>query len=60
MIVMVTAIMPVACISLALIPSDAPPMDPLSMVDAFQYAINSDDIDALLVLFADEAVVIDK
>ena len=55
-----TALMLVACISPALIHGDAPPMDPLPMVDAFHYAINSNDIDALLVLFADDAVVIDN
>ena len=59
-IVIVTAMMLVGCISLALIPSAAPSMDPLSVVDAVHYAINSDDIDALLVLFADDAVVIDN
>jgi hypothetical protein len=59
-IVIVTAMMLVACISLALIPSDAPPMDALSMVDVFHQTINSDDVDALLVLFADDAVVMDN
>ena len=59
-IVIVTAMMLVGCISLALIARYAPPMDPLSVVDAFHYAINSDDIDALLMLFADNAVVIDN
>ena len=55
-----TALMLVACIGPALIPSDAPPMDPLSLVDVFHQTINSDNADALLVLFADEAVVIDN
>ena len=50
----------VACISPALIGGDAPPMDALSMVDAFHQTINSDDVDALLVLFSDDAVVIDN
>ena len=50
----------VACNSPALIHRDAPPMDPLSMVDVFHQTINSDDVDALLVLFADDAVVIDN
>ena len=59
-IVIVTAMMLVACISLALIPSDAPPMDPLSMVDAFHNAINSDDVDAMMALFADDATVNDN
>jgi len=59
-IVIVTAMMLVACISLTLIPSDAPPMDPLSIVDAFHNAINSDDVDAMLALFADDATVTDN
>ena len=55
-----TALMLVACISLALIPSAAPPMDSLSMVDAFHDAVNSEDVDAVLALFADSAVVTDN
>jgi hypothetical protein len=55
-----TALMLVTCIGPALIPGDAPPMDPLSLVDVFHQTINSDNADALLVLFADEAVVIDN
>jgi hypothetical protein len=58
--VIATATILVACISQALIPSDAPPMDPLSMVDVFHQTINGDDMDALLVLFSDDAVVIDN
>jgi len=50
----------VACISPVLIPGDAEAMDPLSMVDVFHQAINSDDVDALLVLFADDAIVVDN
>ena len=50
----------VACISPALIPGNAPPADPLSMVDVFHQTINRDDVDALLVLFADDAVVVDN
>jgi len=50
----------VACISPSLIRRDAPPMNALSMVDVFHQTINSDDVDALLVLFADDAVVIDN
>lgn len=55
-----TVMILVACISQALIPGDAPPMDPLAMVDVFHQAINGDDVDALLVLFSDDAVVIDN
>ncbi len=50
----------VACISPSLIRRDAPPMDALSMVDAFHNAINSDDVDAMLALFADDATVTDN
>jgi hypothetical protein len=56
-LVIATAMTLVACISQALIPGAAP-MDPLSMVDVFHQTIKSDDVDALLVLFADDAVVI--
>jgi hypothetical protein len=55
-----TVMILVACISQALIPGDAPPMDPLSLVTTFHNAINSDDIDAVLALFAEDAVVIDN
>jgi SnoaL-like domain len=55
-----TALMLVACINLALIPSAAPPMDSLSMVDAFHDAVNSEDVDAVLALFADDATVTDN
>jgi ketosteroid isomerase-like protein len=34
--------------------------DPLEMVDVFHPAINNDDVDAMLDLFADDAVVIDN
>ena len=50
----------VACISPALIRGDAAAMDPLSMVDVFHQTINGDDMNALLVLFSDDAVVIDN
>ena len=55
-----TALMLVACSGPALIPGDAPPMDPLSLVTTFHNAINSDDVDAVLALFAEDAVVIDN
>jgi len=58
--VIATAMILVACISQALIPSAAPPMDPLSLVTTFHNAINSDDVDAVLALFADNAVVVDN
>ena len=58
--VIATAMILVACISQALIPSAAPPMDPLSLVTTFHNAINSDDVDAMLALFADDATVTDN
>jgi len=47
--------------SLIHIPSSQSPIraDPLEMVNVFHSAINNDDIDAMLDLFADEAVVTD-
>ena len=59
-VVIATTMMLVACSSPALLHGDAASMDPLSMADAFHYAINSGDVDAVLVLFADDAVVIDS
>jgi hypothetical protein len=50
----------IACIGPALIPGNAPPMDPLSLITTFHNAINSDDVDAVLALFAEDAVVIDN
>ena len=38
----------------------APPMDSLSLVTTFHNAINSDDVDAMLALFADDATVNDN
>jgi hypothetical protein len=38
----------------------APPMDSLSLVTTFHNAINSDDVDAMLALFADDATVTDN
>ena len=51
-LVIATALMLVACIGPVLTPGDAPPMDPLSVVDVVHQTINSDN--------ADEAVVIDN
>ena len=47
--------------SLIHIPSSQSPIraDPLEMVDVFHFAINNDDVDAMLDLFADDAVVTD-
>jgi hypothetical protein len=55
-----TALMLVASSGPALIPGHAPPMDPLSLVTTFHNAINSDDVDAVLALFADDATVNDN
>ena len=55
-----TVMILVACISQELITGDSPPLDPLAMVDVFHQAINGDDVDALLVLFSDDAVVVDN
>lgn len=55
-----TAMILVACIGPALIPGDAPPMDPVSLVTTFHNAINSDDVEAVLALFADDATVNDN
>jgi len=55
-----TALMLVACIGPALIPGDARHIDPLSMVTTFHNAINSDDVDAVLAMFAEDAIVIDN
>jgi len=38
----------------------APPMDSLSLVTTFHNAINSDDVAAMLALFADDATVTDN
>ena len=58
--VIATAMILVACIGPALIPGDAPPMDPVSLVTTFHNAINSDDVEAVLALFADDATVNDN
>jgi len=59
-LVITTAMMLVACVSPALMHSDVASIDPLPMVDTFHYSINSGDVDAVLDLFADDAIVIDS
>ena len=54
----ITSMMLVACISSRLAPEVAP-LDSLSTVDTFHSAINSDDVDTALALFADDAIVVD-
>ena len=49
-----------ASLGLTLNPDTEATMSPLGLVDAFHHAINSDDLDGLLVLFAEDATVIDN
>lgn len=55
----VTSMMLAACISSRLAPAEITPLDSLSTVDIFHSAINSDDVDTTLALFADDAIVVD-
>ena len=55
----VTSVMLVACISSELVPTEVAPLDSLSTVDTFHSAINSEDVDTVLALFSEDAVVID-
>jgi len=55
----VTSMMFVACTSSGLAPAKVATVDSLSTVDAFHSAINSEDVDTVLALFAENAVVID-
>ena len=52
----VTSILLVACISSELASAEG---TSLSTVDAFHFAINSDDVHTVLALFADDAIVVD-
>jgi len=54
-----TSIVLVACISSELVSTEIASLDSLSMVDTFHVAINSDDVDTVLTLFADDAIVVD-
>ena len=56
---MVTPLLLVACTSYELAPAEVASLDSLSMVDTFHSAINSEDVDTVLALFAEDAVVID-
>ena len=55
----VTAMMLVACTSSGPALAKVASMDSLSAVDTFHSAINSDDVDKALALFADDAIVVD-
>ena len=54
-----TSMMLGACTSYGLGPAKVASRDSLSTVDIFHSAINSDDVDAALALFADDAIVVD-
>jgi hypothetical protein len=55
----VTSMMLVAGISSELVPAEVASLDSLSTVDTFHSAINSEDVDTVLALFADDAIVVD-
>jgi hypothetical protein len=55
----VTSILLVACTSSELASAEVATLDSLSTVDIFHSAINSDDVDTVLTLFADDAIVVD-
>lgn len=55
----VTSILLVACANSDLVSAEAASLDSLSTVDTFHFAINGEDVDALLALFADDAIVVD-
>ena len=55
----VTSLLLVACTSSELAPVEVASLDSLSTVDTFHSAINSDNVDTVLALFADDAIVVD-
>jgi SnoaL-like protein len=55
----VTIIVLTACTGTAPTRANAAALDTLSTVDTFHYAVNSDDVDTVLALFAENAVVVD-
>ena len=48
-----------ACIQSESTSNNNSPIDSLSMVDTFHTAVNTEDVDAVLALFAEDAVVVD-
>ena len=59
-LLIVATVMLAACTSLGSILIDAQPMDSSSMLDAFHDAVNINNADAVLALFAEDAVVVDN
>jgi hypothetical protein len=55
----VTSILLVACTSSGLASAEVASLDSLSTVNTFHFAINSEDVDTVLALFADKAIVVD-
>jgi hypothetical protein len=55
----VTSMMLMACTSSELALAEVASLDSLSTVDTFHSAINSDDVDTVLALFAGDAIVVD-
>lgn len=55
----VTSILLVACTNSKLASAVVASLDSLSTVDTFHFAINSDDVDTVLALLADDAIVVD-
>lgn len=55
----VTSILLVACTNSKLASAEVASLDSLSTVDTFHFAINSDDVDTVLALLADDAIVVD-
>jgi hypothetical protein len=55
----VTSILLGACISSGLASAEIASPDSLSTIDTFHFAINSDDVDTVLTLFAEDAIVVD-
>ena len=55
----VTSILLVACTNSELASAEIASPDSLSTIDTFHSAINSEDVDAVLDLFAEDAIVVD-
>ena len=55
----VTSMQMAACIRSELAPAEIASPDSLSTIDTFHSAINSEDVDAVLDLFAEDAIVMD-
>jgi len=55
----VTSMMLMACTGSELALAEVASLDSLSTVDTFHSAINSDDVDTVLALFAGDAIVVD-